>query len=464
RILTGRDAPGRCVMRFERGFDPQSAHWGAEVAARLILEICGGEASRPVMAGALPPEATPIRLRGDRVANLAGVSVDEAEQARILTDLGFSVADAEGDAKSVVPPSWRLDIDGEADLVEEVVRIHGLDRVPSVSLPRSAALPAAAIDLGQKRAGAVKRALAMQGLFEAVTWSFGSGRVAALFGGVGDDLRLENPISTDLDVMRPSIVPGLLTAAARNIDRGVTDPALFEVGPQYRDQTQKGQLLAAAGVRLGRMEPPHWSGEARNVDAIDAKADALAGLAAAGAPMDKLQTSADAPGWYHPGRSARLGLGPTVLAWFGELHPKVLRALDIRSPAVAFELFLDAVPRPKNKGGNKGNRGATRPPLQLASLQPVSRDFAFIVDASVPSDAVLKAASSSLKAGAKAAIAQVRLFDVYEGKGIDPGKKSLAISVTLQPRGETLTDADLEALSAQIVEKVLQESGGALRT
>ena len=442
--------------RFERGVDPQSALWGAEVAARLIADICGGEASEPVSAGAVPPARTSITLRGTRVASLAGLDIEAGEQQRILTDLGFEVTDAKGGDREILPPSWRLDIEGEADLVEEVVRIHGLDNVEPVSLPRDTSLPVPAIDLIQARAASVKQALAVRGLYEAVTWSFCSGALAEKFGGVADALRLENPISADLDVMRPSILPGLLTAAARNVDRGQTDPALFEVGPQYRDTDPEGQQLVAAGVRLGRMVPAQWASEARDVDAIDAKADVMAGLAAVGAPVDKLQTTPDAPGWYHPGRSASLRLGPNVLAWFGELHPRVLRTLDIRPPAIIFELFLDAVPRPKAKS-------AARPPLQLAALQPVNRDFAFIVDRGVAAEAVLKAAAASLKGSAKAAIIDVGLFDVYQGKGIDPDKKSLAISVTIQPGEATLTDRDLEELSGQIVAKVAKATGGVLR-
>jgi phenylalanyl-tRNA synthetase beta chain len=443
--------------RFERGVDPQSALWGAEVAARLITDICGGTTSGIVEAGALPPTREAFRLRGSRVADLGGIEVDLNSQNEILQSLGFDSAIETKDIQAV-PPSWRLDIEGEADLVEEIVRIHGLDKVPPVSLPRDGALPTPAITLDQRRAGAVKRALALRGLYEAVTWSFGPGTVADLFGGVSDELRLENPISSDLDVMRPSIVPGLLTAAGRNIDRGQADPALFELGPQYHAATHDGQKLVAAGVRLGRAVPAHWADPARDADAIDAKADALAGLGAAGAPVDKLQTVADAPDWYHPGRSGSLRLGPNVLAWFGEIHPRILSALDIRPPAIAFEIFLDAVPKPKSKAS-----GAARPPLHLASLQPVHRDFAFIVEQGIGADAVLRAAAASLKGGAKAEILDVRLFDVYQGQGIDPDKKSLAISVTLQPGQETLTDQEIDELSTRIVDSVVKATGGELR-
>ncbi len=446
--------------RFERGIDPQSALWGAEVAARLITEICGGEVSSTVCAGALPPAREPIRLRGSRVASLGGIEVELEQQKDILTNLGFEVTSDAGDI-TAVPPGWRMDIEGEADLVEEVVRIHGLEKVAPVSLPRTTSLSQTAITLGQKRAGLVKRALAVNGLNEAVTWSFGSAVLADLFGGVTKDLRLENPISADLDVMRPSILPGLLTAAARNIDRGQTDPAIFELGPQYRDATNGGQQLVAAGVRLGRMELPHWSQGPRNVDAIDAKGDAMVALAAAGAPIDNLQTTADAPSWYHPGRSGTLRLGSNILASFGELHPKILRQLDIRPPAVAFEVFIENVPQPRAKKGKGG--GATRRMLHLAALQPVNRDFAFVVKRDVAAATVLRAAASSLKGGGKAEISDVRLFDIYEGKGIGEDQKSLAISVVLQPGKETLTDKDLEALSAQIVDAVTKATGGTLR-
>jgi phenylalanyl-tRNA synthetase beta chain len=288
---------------------------------------------------------------------------------------------------------------------------------------------------------------------EAVTFSFLDGAAADLFGGVPDSLRLVNPISSDLEVMRPAVLPNLITAAARNADRGFGDAALFEVGAQYRDDTPEGQVQVAAGLRAGTRAPRHWAAAPRPVDAFDAKGDALAVLEACGAPVQNLQVTRDAPGWYHPGRSGTLRLGPGVLAQFGEVHPRVLRRLELKGPAAAFEVFLEAIPAPRAKDGK------ARPHLTLSPFQPVSRDFAFVVDAEVPADKLMRAA-----AGAdKELIARVDLFDVYEGKGIGEGKKSLAIAVTLQPTARTLTDPEIEAVSKKIVDKVAKATGGVLR-
>ncbi|MCZ6844989.1 MAG: phenylalanine--tRNA ligase subunit beta [Alphaproteobacteria bacterium] len=436
--------------RFERGVDPQSADWGAEAAARLILEFCGGETSKPVSAGVEPDTARAIVLRSDRVRTLGGVDVPVAEQKSILERLGFAV---DGDEPmSVVPPTWRPDIHGEADLVEEITRIVGFDEIAPVSLAREAALPEVALTAGQQRAAGARRALAAQGLDEAVTWSFMASRHAELFGGVPDTLRLANPISADLDVLRPSVLANLVLAAGRNIDRGLGDFGLFELGPAYLDDTPEGQLLVAAGLRQGDMVARHWSSPSRPVDAIDAKGDALAALEAAGAPAANLQVSTDAPAHYHPGRSAGLRLGKTVLAWFGELHPGVLHRLDVRGPMVGFEVFLDRVPQRKE-------RGAARAPLRLSPFQSVHRDFAFVVDDAVAAADVLRAARTA----DRDLIASTRLFDIYTGKGIDEGKKSLAVEVTLQPVEATLTDEQIDQVAQRIVAAVAEKTGGVLR-
>jgi len=437
--------------RFERGVDTASADWGAEVAAKLILELCGGETSAVVSAGTRPEPRITYTLRNDRVARLAGVDIPKEEQHHILSDLGFTLEPANGGVIATAP-TWRPDIDGEADLVEEIVRIYGIDRVPAVPLERTTPLPLPAYSPAQLRASQVKRALAARGLNEAVTWSFMAADAAGPFGGVPDELRLANPISADLDVMRPSVLPNLISAAGRNLARGLADFGLFEVGPAYSDATAKGQALVAAGVRAGALDAGHWAVAARPVDAFDAKTDALAALAVAGAPMDRLQVTADAPGWYHPGRSGTLRLGANVLAWFGEPHPRALRALDVKGPLAAFEVFLDNVPLPKQ-------RGATRPALDLSPLHPVSRDFAFVVDADTHAEQVLRAA----RGADKGLIADARVFDVYAGKGIPEGKKSLAIAVTLQPREATLTDAEIDAIAAKVVASVEQKTGGTLR-
>jgi len=442
--------------RFERGVDPQSADWGAEVAARLILEFCGGETSKPVSAGAMPDTARTIELRGDRVRTFGGVDVPAAEQKSILERLGFAVegvGGGEGEGTlSASPPSWRPDIHGEADLVEEITRIVGFDEIAPVSLVRAEALPKVALSAAQRRASTTRRALAAQGLDEAVTWSFMASRHAELFGGVPETLRLLNPISADLDVLRPSVLANLVLAAGRNADRGFADFGLFELGPAYQDDTPEGQLLVAAGVRQGDMASRHWAVPSRPVDAIDAKGDASAALAAAGAPVANLQISTDAPAHYHPGRSAGLRLGKNVLAWFGELHPGVLQRLDVRGPMVGFEVFLDRVPARKN-------RSASRAPLHLSPFQAVRRDFAFVVDDSVDASDVLRAA----RAVDRELITGVKLFDIYTGKGIDAGKKSLAVEVTLQPVEATLTDEEIDRVAQRIVAAVEKQTGGVLR-
>jgi phenylalanyl-tRNA synthetase beta chain len=442
--------------RFERGLDPQSAIWGAEVAARLVLEICGGEASHVVGAGELPDWRRTIELRPERVMGLGGVDLPARESARILGALGFAVTE-QGGVIAAEPPSWRPDIEGEADLVEEVVRVHGFDRVPAVPLSLDRALPEAAITPAQRRALMIRRAAAARGLTEAVTFSFMAGSLARHFtSGNRSPVALANPIAADLDVMRPSILPNLLTATARNAARGLGDLALVEVGPQYADDTAEGQSLVAAGLRAGQAAPRHWAAKQRAVDVFDVKADALALLAALGAPTDNLQVSADAPGWYHPGRSGQFRLGPTVLASFGELHPRVLREADVKGAAAGFELFLDRVPLPKVKS----KAGATRPLLRASPYQAVERDFAFVVSSDVTAEKLVRAA----RGADKALIQDVRLFDMFEGGNLGQGRKSLAITVTLQAMDRTLTEPDIAAVSERIVASVVKATGGTLRS
>ena len=437
--------------RFERGIDATSADWGAEIATRMILDLCGGEASELVSAGEMPDWRKSVSLRLSRTFSLGGVNVPPEEQEEILGRLGFEVR-RDGEAIHAVVPPWRPDIDGEADLVEEVLRIHGYDDIPVVPLARDSVIPRPVRDAAQKRAEDIRRALASRGLIEAVTYSFMDEAQAALFGGVGDSVRLVNPISADLSVMRPSILPNLIAAVARNQSRGIDDPALFELGPQYADDTPDGQALVAAGVRAGSASPRHWSAKAEAVDALHAKADVLAALAVAGAPVDNLQTDRDVPGWYHPGRAGVLRLGKTVLAQFGEVNPRIAAAFDIDTPLVAFEVFLDAVPPVRSKGPAK-------PLLHLSPLQPVHRDFAFIVDEAVAAGDLLRA----VKSGGGKLVAGVSLFDVYRGKGVEDGKKSLAIAVTLQPVEATLTDEEIEKIAADITASVAKRTGGALR-
>jgi phenylalanyl-tRNA synthetase beta chain len=437
--------------RFERGVDPHSAQWGVEVAARMILELCGGEVSENVSAGEMPHWERQIRLRKVRLMGLGGVSIPDTEPGRILSALGFANAD-DGREMLCAVPSWRPDVEGEADLVEEVLRIYGFHMIPPAMLPRDEAVPRPALDSTQRRSGRVRRALAGRGLVEAVTYSFMARARAASFGGVADVLVLDNPISADLDAMRPSILPNLLDAAARNIARGISDVTLFEIGPQYSDSTPSGQREVAAGIRVGAASPRHWAVPTRAVDTLDAKADAVAALAAAGAPADRAQIGGDAPSWYHPGRSGTVKLGPALLAAFGELHPGILREWDLRGPAVAFEVFLDQVPAPKS-------RRTAKPPLVLSPLQPVERDFAFVVDEAVDAGAILRAA----RGADKDLIAAASVFDLYRGPELGDGKKSVAIAVTLQPTKATLTDAEIDAVGKKIVASVSKATGGLLR-
>ena len=442
--------------RFERGVDPTSAVAGMEAATRMILDFCGGEASRPVVAGGEPDWRRRYGFRPERVESLGGVAVPVARSVEILRALGFGVEEEDG-AMSVAPPPWRPDILGEADLVEEVLRVHGFEHIPVADFPAPTVLPAPALTRAAARAAKLRRALAAAGMAEAVTFSFMPAGRAALFGGGDARLRLDNPISTDLDCMRPSILPNLLDAARRNADGGRAAGALFEVGPVFRPEAAaiepEGQIQAAGGVRWGGT-PRHWSERPRPVDALDAKADALAALAALEAPVDKLRTTADAPAWFHPGRSGALRLGAVALAWFGELHPRVLEAFDATGPLAAFEAFPDAVPVPRAKAGGK-----LRPALERSAFQPVERDFAFVVAEEVEADSVLRAVRNA----DKALIADAAVFDVYRGKGIEQGRKSLAVAVTLQPQDATLTDADLEAASTRIVAAVAKATGAVLR-
>jgi phenylalanyl-tRNA synthetase beta chain len=437
--------------RFERGLDPQSADWGVEVATRLIHELCGGEASQRVSAGEIPDTRKKIALRPDRVKTLGGIDLSKEEQKRILTDLGFEVGE-EGGKITALSPSWRPDIELEPCLVEEILRIHGYDEIPIVPLARETDLPLPALTLTGRRIGMARTALAFRGMNETVTFSFLSSKLAKAFQAVPAKLMLDNPISADLDAMRPTLLANLLEAAARNSDRGYGDLALFEVGADYQDDQPEGQREIVAGLRAGAGVPRHWSEKARALDLFDAKGDLMAALEAVGAPVENLQVSADAPAWYHPGRSGQFRLGPNVLGAFGELHPKVLKAVDLRGPVVGLELYLEAVPVPKSKG-------TLRPALEASAFQPLIRDFAFVVEADLPADKLLRAAKSA----DKLLITAVRLFDLYQGQGVPEGKKSLAIEVTLQPREKTLTDSEIEAVAKKIVAQVEKATGGVLR-
>ncbi|TVR81158.1 MAG: phenylalanine--tRNA ligase subunit beta [Rhodospirillales bacterium] len=441
--------------RFERGIDPAFLVDGLEIATRLVLACCGGEASELVVAGAEPAWRRTITLDPARIAALGGVAVATEDIVRILEGLGCAVTTAADGRLGVEPPSWRGDIVGEACLVEEVLRIHGYDRVPVVPLDRDTPLPQPALNPGQRRRNLARRLLAQRGLTEVVTFSFLSRDDAARFGGGAEPLRLVNPISADLDVMRPSILPNLIAAVGRNADRGFPDGALFEVGPVYHGDRPEDQRMTAAVVRSGRTGPRHWAAAPRPVDVFDAKADALAVLAALDVATTAVTVSADAPGWFHPGRSGTLRLGPhQVLGRFGEVHPRVLRAMGVAGPVAALELDLDAVPPAKVRPG-----GATRPPLALSPLQPVERDFAFVVGSDVAAADVVRAVRE-----ADPLVTSVGVFDVFAGESLGPGRKSLAVTVSIQPRERTLREADLDAIAARIVDRVAARCGGTLRS
>jgi phenylalanyl-tRNA synthetase beta chain len=443
--------------RFERGVDPAFMVPGLELATKLVLDLCGGTPSTAVIAAEPPSGERVIDFPIDTVMRLGGVEVALPEIKRVLARLGFFVAGA-GKTVKVAPPSWRPDVHGKADVVEEVLRIVGIDSIPATPFDRGEAPRKPVLTPLQLRTRKAKRALAARGMVEAVTWSFIPKAPAELFGGGKAELALANPIAADLSDMRPSLVPGLVAAAQRNADRGLADVASFEVGQIFRGDQPNDQIIAAAGVRRALAKPAgggrHWSSAAKAVDAFDAKADALAVLAAAGAPVGSLQIASGGPAWLHPGRSGTVQIGPqNVLGYFGELHPRALAALRAEGPLVAFEVILDRIPEPKARPTR------AKPVLVLSALQPVERDFAFVVDRAVKAGDIVRAAQTVDRKLVEA----VNVFDIYEGPGIEPGKKSIAIAVRLQPREKTMTDEEIEAVATRIVAEVAKRTGGVLR-
>ncbi len=461
-------------QRFERGIDPALLPDAVELATRMIIDLCGGEASEVVAAGAEPAWQRQATLRFRRLAEFGGLDVPADEAVSRLERLGFAVVARDAAAVTVQVPSWRNDVaatsalepdaalpdarmrqasegrdamEPEADLVEEVLRLGGLDAVPAVSMPAIAPVPGATLSPRQVRIALARRVIAAQGFAEAVTFSFMPAKEAALFGAAPESLRLHNPIAADLDQLRATPLATLALAAQRNASRGFADVNLFEIGPAFRAD---GQTVMAAGIRAGS-SPRAWNAPAAGGDVMAAKADAWAVLSALGVPMDALSVTADAPAHYHPGRSGVVRQGPkTILATFGALHPRVLLGLDLTGPAVAFEIDLDAIQEPKRKK-------KTLP--DLPAFQSVRRDFAFVVEAGVAAETLLKAA----RGAERTLIAGVALFDVYEGERMDAGKKSLAIEVTFQPRDRTLTDAEIEAACQKVVAAVAKATGAVLR-
>jgi phenylalanyl-tRNA synthetase beta chain len=464
-------------QRFERGLDPALMPDAIEAATAMIMELCGGEPGPVTEAGAEPAWQRDATMRFSRIAGLGGSDIDADEAVASLERLGFGVRHRDTEAVTVSVPSWRNDIaapvvldlspslspdivarvtegcaeiEPECDLIEEVLRLKGLDAVPPVSLPRMAPVPLATLTPKQQRTALARRTLAAQGLVECVTFSFMAAADAGLFGATPDSLRLSNPIAADLDQLRPTPIATLALAAQRNAARGYPDIALFEVGPAYRPDAPDGQFLVAAGLRAGATGRS-WARPVRGVDAMDAKADLWAVMTAAGVPLEAVMVTPDAPGFYHPGRSGMVRQGPkTVLGSFGEVHPRVLAAIGLTGPAVAFELNLDAVAEPKRR-----RKGAP----DLPAFQPLRRDFAFLVDSGVTADSVLRAA----RGADRNLIVGVSLFDVYEGEKVPEGKKSLAIEVVFQPRERTLTDAEIETSGQKVVAAVAKATGAVLR-
>ena len=444
--------------RFERTVDPQTVIPGIELAAKLITELCGGTVHETVVAGHVEGPGTVIAFPLSEVRRLTGLRTPPDEIEALLARLGFKVAGT-GDHRQVTVPSWRPDVTQKADLAEEVMRMIGVDNVPVEPLPRLRHVAPRMLTTPQNRRRLSRRTLAARGLDEAVTWSFISEPEAKRFGGGAAELKLANPIASELTDMRPSLLPGLLGAARRNGNRGFTDLTLFEVGQVFRSVQPDGQRTYAAAIRSGTASVNgagrHWQGGAQKVSVFDAKADLAALLDALGHDIDKLQLVAEPASWSHPGRGGRVQLGPkTVLGWFGELHPALLAELDLGGPIVAFELDLDAIPEPRRKPTR------SKPALKLSDLMPLSRDYAFVVDRDMPAGTILRAARNA----EKALITGVEVFDVFEGKGVGEGKKSVAIAVTLQPQDKTLTDEEIDKISLAIVDAVTKATGGVLRT
>lgn len=443
--------------RFERGVDPEMMIPGAEIATKLVLELCGGQPTVLDVVGYTAPTARVIDFPVTEVKRLTGIDVSYDASFDILKRLGFG---AEGDGKVIkaTVPTWRGDVEGKADLVEEVMRIHGINQIEPQPLPGLGTVNGRILTTLQIRTRLARRTLASRGMMEAVTYSFISEAQAKAFGGGKPELKLANPIAADMSDMRPSLLPGLLSAAQRNADRGFGDTALFEVSGIYEGDKPEQQRRVAGGVRRGTAgvegSGRFWSGNAAPVGVFDAKADALAALEAAGAPVDRIQIEAGGPEWFHPGRSGTLKLGPkVVLGYFGEFHPDTLEALDVSGTLCGFEVYIDAIPEPKAKATR------TKPALSLSQFQSLKRDFAFVVDASVEAGNVVKAVSSA----DKKLIAGVQVFDVFTGASLGEGKKSIAVEVLLQPQDRTLTDEDLEALAKQVIANVTKQTGGVLR-
>ena len=438
--------------RYERWVDPKSNIIGSDYATQLILDICGGEASEQVIAGTEPEEKRVAYIRPERLKNFIGMEVSKDKIVEILTHLGFETSEENGRIKAV-SPTWRGDIEGEHDLVEEVVRMIGLDEIPAVSMPTDV-FPRQTLSSAQQRIVTVKHELSSRSMFETVTWSFTDSKVAKYFNRDGHEpILLINPIAAELNEMRPSLLPNLVIAAKNNIAQGYADLSLFEVSNEFFGPNPKEQHTVAAGIRTGNTAKKNWIGEIRPYDVFDVKADAIAAIAAANGPWENIQVTRDAPDYYHPGRSGAMRLGKNVLAYFGELHPAVTKLLGLKQKIMAFEVFMDNIPEPR------GSQSKARKKLELSNLQAVEKDLAFIVDSSALAADILAAA----KTADRNFITEVRIFDVYAGDKLPEGKKSVAITLTMQPKEKTFSDMEIETLMNKVAVAVKQKVGGILR-
>lgn len=437
--------------RYERWVDPKSNISGSDYATSLILEICGGEASELTIIGSEDVAPQVAYLRPERLESFIGMSVSAEKSMDILNNLGFEVSMENGKIKAI-SPSWRGDIEGEHDLVEEVVRMIGLDEIPTTPL-QTDIFPKKILTPKQHNSVIIKHELASRGMYETVTWSFADSEFAQFFRNGNEAILLQNPIVKELNEMRPSILPNLLLAVKNNIAHGYSNLALFEVGPEFTGRNPGEQHTAASGVRAGQSAKKDWSSEGRAYDVFDAKADALAVIAAAKGPYENPQITTDAPAYYHPGRSGTIRLGKNVLAYFGEIHPSILKAMDIKTRVVAFEVNVDNIPLPRQA------QSKARKKLELSAFQPVDKDLAFVVNKDVNAAAIIAAAKNADRTH----ITDVRIFDIYEGENLPQGKKSVAISLTFQPIEQTFTDKDIENLMNKVIVEVGKKTGGELR-
>lgn len=437
--------------RYERWVDPMSNILGSDYATQLILQICGGKASEKIVAGCEKCEPKVAYIRPERIKEFVGIDVAKDKVVEILSKLGFSVSE-EGDKLKAISPTWRGDIEGEHDLIEEIVRMIGLDAIPAQTLPHDG-FPKQTLTPAQRRVLTVKHELASRGMLETVTWSFTDSKIAEAFLAGKEKVALFNPITSELDIMRPSVLPNLLLGLKNNVARGYSNVALFEVGPAFYGRKPGEQNMVAGGIRCGQTGKKHWCGNERAYDVFDAKADALAAIAAANGPFDSAQISTDAPNYYHPGRSGALRLGKNVIAYFGELHPTVLKKMGIKQRVVAFEVIMDNIPLPRNSADK------ARKKLELSQFQPLDKDMAFVMDKSVKAADVIAAAKNADRTH----ITDVRIFDVYEGENLPAGKKSLALALTFQPVENTFSDSDIEVLMNKVEQAVKTKFGAELR-